>query len=168
MCICFKLAYNCVMMCLWNILLVLLYWVSSTVEGRAAAAAVSLRAKGPALASYGWANSGSASTGWIYGALALPAAGLDYVFLFYSLLVSSSLCMSFICFYSCNMLAVDSWNARCTLSLPQSFDLMITVEQFCTYIYCLTFVFFRFGSFLLLHGEDKNILMAYMTKCRGK
>jgi len=45
-------------------------------EGRAAAAAaaVSLREKGPALASYGWGYSGSASTGWIYGALALPAA----------------------------------------------------------------------------------------------
>jgi nucleoside-diphosphate kinase len=39
-------------------------------EGRAAASAIALRAKGPAVASYNWANSG----GWIYGALALPAA----------------------------------------------------------------------------------------------
>lgn len=45
-------------------------------EGRAAAAAaaVALRGKVPALASYGRYNSGNASMGWIYGALALPAA----------------------------------------------------------------------------------------------
>ncbi|XP_059662207.1 nucleoside diphosphate kinase 4, chloroplastic-like [Cornus florida] len=45
-------------------------------EGKAAAAvaAISLRGKVPSLASYGGANSGNASRGWISGLLALPAA----------------------------------------------------------------------------------------------
>ena len=59
---------------------------STTVEGRAAAAAaaVSLRGKVPYLASYGRTDSGNASRGWIYGTLALPAAGLygNYSYIF--------------------------------------------------------------------------------------
>lgn len=44
----------------------------------AAAAAVSFRGKLPSLAAYGRASSRNASRGWISGALALPAAGIDY------------------------------------------------------------------------------------------
>lgn len=58
-----------------------MYYVVSFAEGQAVAtaAAVTLRGKVPAFASnFGRAGSENASRGWISGALAVPAAGIQY------------------------------------------------------------------------------------------
>lgn len=63
-----------------------MYYVFSFAEGQAVAtaAAVTLRGKVPAFASnFGRAGSENASRGWISGALAVPAAGIQYKIQFY-------------------------------------------------------------------------------------